>query len=247
MIVVPANVRNLVRRIRTEYEQAYEGGEEFSLQILVGDTIYSGRETTRIYLRGVDKFIISLDSQEEELFCGTDDEVRCNIYLKIQEFYKPLSEIAIKRATREIDMQGQLKTALYRAKKNEDLAADASALKMFINHAYWFDFGDVDSGVEKKFFKLITKESEFQKLFEKPDHIQEIFSPKFIPNGRIRVAFQRVSVQEQYRKKMLSRKLKTFWESQIDNQENFDTSYAAFNLWNDVAETGIYYIFIPET
>ena len=39
MIVVPANVRNLVRRVRTEYEQAYEGGEEFSLQILVGDTI----------------------------------------------------------------------------------------------------------------------------------------------------------------------------------------------------------------
>lgn len=245
-MIVPTNVKNLVKRIRKEYEDAYDGGEEFSLQIMVGDTIYSGRETTKIYLRGVDRFIILLDSQEGDIFCGTDDDVRCKIYLQIQEFYKPLSEVAVKRATREIDRQGQLMTALYRAKKKPDLVEDARAITWFINHAYRLDFGEEDSGVEKKLFKLITKEDEFEKLFEKSDSIKELFSQKVIPNGKIRVAFQRFSVQDLYKKKMISRKLRTFWESQIDNQENFDTAFAAFNLWNDVAETGIYYIYVPE-
>lgn len=247
MYQVPCHIKLHVDRIIKEYEKLYRQGYKICLQMLRGNRIYSGLETTEYCLNSVKHFRRLLDNPEGELFTGTETDIRKKIYLKICEFYKPLSQEAICRITHSVDCQGQLERALQAAKKDPSTAEDAKKLSCFIANGRVLNWGQCDEHINSKVFKLVKSEDAFEKLLSRTDEdtTVEITQISISPYTKIRVALQTIDIPTMYRKQVRVREFKNFWEG-YHAPDEFDIEYTIFNMWNDITETGIYYVYIPK-
>lgn len=247
MQTVPCHIKLHVDRIIKEYEKLYHQGYKIALQMIRGNRIYSGLETTEYCLNTVKQFRRQLDNPTGELFSGTDDDVKKKIYFKICEFYQPLSQEAISRITHKVDCQEQLERALRAAKKNPSTAADAKKLSAFIANGRILNWGRCDENINSKIFKLVKSEDAFEKLLSRADEDStiEITHISITPYTKIRVALQTIDIPTMYRKQVRVREFRNFWEG-YHAPDEFDIEYTIFNMWNDIAETGIYYVYIPK-
>ena len=244
---IPLHIKQHVDRIVREYELLYSQGHKIALQFLRGNRIYSGLETTKYYLDSIKDFRILLNKPEGEFFTGTEFEIQKRIYEKICEYYKPLSPEAICRITHDVVCQGQLDEAIRAAKKNLSTFKDAVHISRFIANGCTLNWGDCDERVNRKIFKLVKTEECFENLLNRAEKqpFVEITNDGFIPCTQIRVAFQFLEIPDIYRKKARYRDYRNFWESP-HRVEDFDLNYTIFNMWNDVTETGVYYVYIPQ-
>ena len=247
MYNVPCHIKLHVDRIIKEYETMYRQGHKIALQMLRGNRIYSGLETTEYCLKTVKNFRRLLDNPEGELFTGTETDIRKKIYLKICEFYKPLSEEAISRITHQVDCQEQLERALRAAKKNPSTAEDAKNLLWFISNCCVINWGRCDENINSKIFKLVKSEDAFEKLLSRTneDTTIEITHRSRTDYSKIRIALQTIDIPTMYRKQVRVREFRNFWEGPHADNE-FDIEYTIFNMWNDITETGIFYVYIPK-
>lgn len=245
---VPAHIKQLVDRIITEYERLCRQGHKIALQMYRNNRIYSGTETTKYYLEEVRKFRKLLDKPTGSMFVGHEMDVNKRIYKRICEFYKPLSPTAIKRITCSTSCQGQLEDALYSARKKPYLAADLKHLSWFITNGNTVSWNHIDENVQHKYFKLVRTESAFEKLFSTKSAapLVEITKIGSFECSHIRIALQIQDIEAIYRKQSKFREYKNFW-STATNIDEFELEHTIYNLWNDVAETGIYYVYIPES
>ena len=244
---VPAHIKQLVDRIITEYERLCRQGHKIALQMYRNNRIYSGTETTKYYLEEVRKFRKLLDKPTGSMFVGDEMDVNKRIYKKICEFYKPLSPTAVKRITCSTSCQGQLEDLLYSAKRNPLLAADLKHLTWFIYNGNTVSWNHIDENVQRKYFKLVRNEEAFGKLFSTASAapLVEITHTGSFDCSKIRIALQIQDIEAIYRKQSKLREYKNFW-SNATNIDEFELEHTVYNLWNDVAETGIYYVYIPK-
>lgn len=245
---VPANVKLHVDRIIREYEVLLHKKQTISIQISDGNQLYSGLGTTKYYLEKAKHFRNLLyTTNRENVFSGTEGEFRRKIYNKICEFYKPLSKSAILRITRTIECQDQLEKALIAAKRNSSTVEDAKQLLCFILDGYMYSWCKKDVEINHKVFKLIKSEEAFEKLLKSSDRnpITEITQESKSPYTSFRVALQIFSIEDCYRKQAKMREFHNFWE-RCRNIDEFDMDYKIFNMWNNITETGIYYVYIPK-
>lgn len=244
---VPAHVKTLVARIVREYEILVHQGYKIALQVFRDNRIYSGVETTEYFLKSVKYFYELLETQEDYLACPTEEEFRKKVYLKICEFYKPLSDMAIRRITHSVTCQGQLEEALRAAKKNPELYPEAKFISWFISNACTQPWCDADETIIHKDFKLVRTKEAFEKLIsgEGKYPAVEITQSGKIPFDHLRVALQKFSVEDIYRKRSKIREYRDFWEAP-HNIEEFSMDCEIFNMWNNVCETGVYYVYFPE-
>ncbi len=247
MHTVPANVKAHVARIVREYEIMVHQGDKIALHVFRENRIYSGVETTEYFLKSVKKFYELLETQGEYLAVKSEEEFRKKVYSKICEFYKPLSETAIRRITNSTTCQGQLEDALRLAKKNSILYPEAKFISWFISNACTHNWCDADETICCKEFKLVKSKEDFEKLVSGKGKYPafEITQSGEIPFKHFRVALQKFSIEDCYRKRSKLRKYRDFWEGP-HNIEEFATECEIFNMWNNVSETGVYYVYIPE-
>ncbi len=244
---VPLHIKKHVDRIIREYDLLYRQGHKIALQFLRGNRLYSGLETTKYYLDSIKNFRKQLNKPEGDFFTGTDFEVQKRIYEKICEYYKPLSPEAICRITHDVVCQGQLEDAIRAAKKNTATFKDAVQISRFISNGCILNWGECDEKVNRKIFKLIKTEESFESLLNRTgkDSLVEITSDGIMHYNNIRVAFQFLEIPALYRKQARYREYRNFWEAP-HSVEDFDLDFTIFNMWNDITETGIYYVYIPQ-
>ena len=243
---IPTHIKELADRIIREYELLCQQRHKVALQIFRDNRIYSGVQTTEYCLALVKKFRTQLDSPDTAFLAKTEKEFRRQIYQKICEFYKPLSSMAIMRITRTTECQYQLESALYRAKKQASTSSDAHQMSWFIANGSTQNWCQLDESIEHKIFKLIRSEEEFEKLISKSNKnpITEITQESIHTYSQFRIALQPISIKDGYRKQSRIREFNNFWENST-SIDHFDIDFTVFNMWNDIKETGIYYVFIP--
>ena len=244
---VPIHIKKHVDRIIREYELLYRQGHKIALHFIRGNHLYSGLETTKYYLDTIKDFRKSLNKPEGDFFTGTDFEIQKRIYQRIFEYYKALSSEAICRITHDVVCQGQLEDAIRAAKKNNATFKDAVQISRFISNGCVLNWSERDEKVNRKIFKLIKSEENFENLLNRADSktLVEITDEGSMTYSQIRVAFQFLEIPAMYRKKSRYRDYRNFWESP-HSVEDFDLDYTIFNMWNDITETGIYYVYIPK-
>lgn len=247
MYTVPTHIKAHVNRIIREYEILVHQGHKIALQIFRNNRMYSGVETTEYFLETVKHFRKLLDTQEEYLICQTEEEFRKKVYFKICEFSKPLSEKAILRITHSYTCQGQLEDALRAARKDPNLYHEAEFISWFISNGCTEHWSDVDETIIHKEFKLVRSKETFEKIVSGKGKYPtvEITQSGKIPFAHFRVAMQKFSIEDCYRKQSKRREYHDFWE-RPHNIEEFSTDCDIFNLWNNVSETGVYYVYFPK-
>lgn len=247
MYKVPTHVKAQVNRIIREYEILVHQGHKIALEVFRNNRMYFGVETTEYFLESIKHFRKLLDNQGEYLICQTEEEFRKKVYIKICEFCKPLSETAILRITHSYTCQGQLEDALRAARKDPNLYYEAKFISWFISNACTQHWCDVDETIKCKEFKLVRSKETFENMLSSQGKCPtiEITQSGKIPFAHFRVAIQKFSIEDCYRKKSKLREYRNFWEGS-HNVEEFSTDYDIFNMWNNVSETGVYYVYIPE-
>lgn len=248
MYNVPSHIKLHVDRIAKEYEKLYQQGHKIALQMIRGNRTYSGIETTAYYLNCVKQFRKLLDNPAGDFFTGTEMEINKRIYFKICEFYHPLSKEAVSRITHKVECQGQLDKALRTAKKYPCTAEDAKKVSQYIANARIATLDSYDDNIYSKIFKLVKSEDAFEKLLSRTDSdtTVEICQINGNPLTAIRVALQTIDIPTMYRKQVRVREFRDFWEG-YHAPDEFDIEYTIFNMWNDITETGIYYVYIPNS
>lgn len=243
---VPSHIKAHVNRIVREYEILVHKGYKITLHVFKDNRLYSGVETTEYFLKSVKHFRKLLDTQEEYLAIPDEENFRKAIYLKICEFYKPLSQTAIQRITNSSVCQGQLEDALRFAKRDPLYCSEAKFISCFISNACTQHWCDADETIIHKEFKLVRSEEAFEKLISGQGKypIFEITQSGPFPFTRFRVALQKFSIEDCYRKQARLREYRNFWEGP-HNIEEFSTDCEIFNLWNNISETGVYYVYFP--
>ena len=244
MYNVPVHIKAHINRIIREYELLLYQGHKIALQLFRNGRIYSGLETTQYYLDSARHFRELLDTQKEYLSSKTEEEFRKKVYKKICEFYTPLSEKAILRITNSSECQEQLERALRTAKKAQSTYSDAKLISWFISNACTQNWCLEDEAIHHKVFRLIKTETAFEKLLSDQNTI-EITQASTTHYTKFRIAFQIIDIETGYRKQSKIREYRNFWENS-HNIEEFETDLAIFNLWNNITETGIYYVYIPK-
>ena len=247
MYKVPPHIKAHVNRIIKEYEILVHQGHKIALQLFRDNRMYSGIETTEYFLKSARHFRALLDTQGEYLASQTEEDFRRKIYRKICEFYKPLSEVAILRITNSTVCQGQLEDALRAAKKSPNYCSEAKFISWFISNACTQHWCDADETIYHKEFKLVRSEEAFEKLVSAQGKYPtfEITQSGKFPCSHFRIALQKFSIEDCYRKQSKLREYRNFWESS-HNIEEFSTDCEIFNMWNNITETGIYYVYIPQ-
>ena len=247
MYNVPPHVKSLVNRLVRKYEILVHQGHKMALQLFIDNHMYSGVETTQYFLRSVQYFRTLLGTQTDYLASKTEEEFRRKVYLKICEFCKPLSETAVLRINNSSICQGQLEDAIRLAKKIPTSYSDAKYLSWFISNACTQHWCDADQSIVHKEFKLVKSEKDFEALIS-----SQIKNPAFeitqsgsVPCTQMRIALKKRNIEECYRKQSKIREYRNFWET-AHNIETFSTDCAVFNLWNNISETGTYYVYFCE-
>ena len=247
MYKVPFHIKAHVNRIVREYELLLQQGHKVALQMFKNNRILYGLETTEYCIKSARHFRYLLDSQDDYLTSETEEEFRRKVYNKIQEFYNPLSKEAIYRIERSCYCQDQLKTALQSAKRKPSLKAEAKLISSFISNACVQNWSKEDEAIVHKEFKLVKTEEAFEKLINGHGKYPTI---EITHNGEydcnyIRIAFQSLDIPTIYKKRSQFKELRNFWNTHFD-LDNIDLDFTIFNMWNNIAETGIYHVYIPK-
>ena len=247
MYCVPPHIKEHVDRIIDEYVLLHRSGFKIALQMYRENRVFSGIETTEYCLNQVRKFRKLLDNPTGSMFIGPESEVNKRIYKKICEFYTPLSPEALKRISCTTKCQGQLVKNLQAAKAIPELANDAKHLSWFITNGRTTSWNHTDENVYRKHFKLIKDETFLDKLLSDSSCPSvELTTTGNFPYTHIRIVLQIQDIETIYRKRAKMRQYKNFWDS-AKVIDDFELDFIVFNMWNDVATTGIYYVYIPET
>lgn len=233
-MIVPQHIKDMMDRIIKVYEKLYQNCESIYLNMTVGDTVYSGIGTTKYCLDDAKKFRKELDSCEGPIFEGEDDEIIRRIFLQVNSYFDPLGCPDTDSIINSVHCQTQLKKALKRAERRDDIATEAKQISEFIENAQRMSWGQFDSNIERRIFKLVKTKEEFLKL----DNIEELTESGWT----IRVAWLEKNWVDQCREKGIFRKFKRL----LRNHEDFTAESEYFKFWYDLKKTGIYYIYIPE-
>ena len=181
----------------------------------------------------------NLNTREGKLFEGADKEVYQNVYDKIEYFLYYIPVSLVREIIYEVHVQSQLIKALEKASNSKDAlkANDAMNLMEFIQQAKHVSWSQADAYVERRRFKLVSKEM-YEKMLSRKE-VTELTPGAINPYRKIRVAMEEEDTYTQYRKKHIFRKFSTLCKKY--NGEGID----AFNFWYDVKDTAIYYVYIP--
>ena len=117
----------------------------------------------------------------------------------------------------------------------------------FLNNAYNSSWGQFDAYYKIKDFRLVESEEEFEKILNRFNGAEELTASKWliVDYTTIRVALVPMDRITIYKKKGIFEDYQRFLKEHLSDMD-FDNAFNMFNLWHDVRETAIYYIYVPK-
>ena len=244
IIIIPEHVKERVDRIIAEYEKLLKQKVAIFQRVSANGTDYYGTDTTKYYVETLKKFREELDKQESPIFNGTPEEIQMKIYQYIMEHYDALSMSSIYEINRDVFTQKQLLKELRKAANNPETEKEARMMMQIIKTAKTSSWGQDDEFYDTKYFKLVRSLEEFESHISMAEHKNrgwELTPGSIEPFKQIRVAFEEVPFQTQYRKKGVYRTYK----KNAKHSDFFDGKHHIFNFWNGISSTCIYYVYMP--
>lgn len=178
---------------------------------------------------------------------GKEDEAKIKLMNAVLEWYDPLSSQDINRINKDVYIQRGLRKRIEKLSNKTSTQLEAGALLGFLDNAYNSSWSQEDEHYQIKDFRIVKTNKEFEKIFVKFKEAEELTSKKelLIDFKTIRVAIVPMDFKTIYKKKGIFEEYETFYKKNIVNT-NFGDAFDMFNLWHDVRETAIYYIYLGD-
>lgn len=248
MIFIPESIRRILERIENAYQEDLAKGVAYCYAIDKKGQLYKGTDAVRIQLENFKEFKASLENGTSELLTceqGKEDDAKIRLMYELGKFYEPLSSRHIMRIKRDVDVQRGLKTRIREFRAKTKKYGEASNLLELIRDAHWSSWGQADSEYEVRVFRLVESEAEFEAILS-TEGATELTKSKnlLVEFTSIRVALVTLDEMDIYKNKGIFEDYMRFLNEHL-KCEDFDDAMKMFNLWHNVRETAIYYVYVP--
>ena len=250
MIFLPESIERSLERIEEVYKRDIKKRRSYYHSISKNGKKYTGTDTVRIQLEYFQEFRESLENGTSPLLIceeGKEDEAKIRLMYAVWEWYEPLWGEDVYRVENDVYIQRGLKKRIERLSTEPKTQKEALNLLGFLNNAYQSSWGQEDSRYKIKDFRLVKSEEEFEKILNKFKDAEELTASKrlIVDYTTIRVALVPMDWSTIHKKKGIFEEYQRFLNEHLYDR-NFNNAFDMFNLWHDVRETAIYYIYAPE-
>lgn len=249
MIYLPESIERTLERIEEAYKRDIKKRRSYYSSIIEDGKTYTGTDTVRIMLKEFKKFKASLENGTSELLVceeGQEEKAKIRLMNAIWEYYEPLWPEDICTIDNDVYIQKGLQRRILSLSTQRKTKEEAENLLGFLDDAHYSSWGQGDAYYKIRDFRLVKSEEEFEEILTKL-HARELTRCKnlIVDYTTIRVAFVTVSCETIYKKKGIYEDFQRLLKEHGGDM-NFDDVWKIFNIWHDVRETAIYYIYAPK-
>ena len=203
----------------------------------------------KIELKYFKEFKASLENGTSELLVceeGEEDKAKIRLMHAIWEYYEPLWSADIYRIENDVFIQRGLRKRIQSLSTQKQTQKEAKNLLKFLDNAHSSSWGQGDAYYKIRDFRLVKSEEELEEILAK-NHAYELTRCQnlLVDYTTIRVAFVTLDWRTIYKKKGIYEDFQRFHKEHTGDMD-FDNAWKMFNIWHDVRETAIYYIYVPE-
>ncbi len=250
MIFLPESIERILERIGEAYKRDIKKCRSYYSSISKNGKKYTGTDTVKIQLEYFEEFKTSLENGTNQLLVceeGKEDEAKIRLMNAVLEWYEPLWAEDVCRVENDVYIQRGLRKRIERLKNECKTQKEALNLLGFLNNAYNSSWRQDDAHYKIKDFRLVESEEEFEKILNKFDNAEELTASKWniVDYTTIRVVLVPMDRRTILIRKGLFEDYQRFYKEHLGDM-NFDSAFKMFNLWHDVRETAIYYIYAPK-
>ena len=249
MIYLPESVERTLKRIEEAYNRDIKKGRSYYSYITKDGKTYTGTDTVRIKLESFKEFKASLENGTSELLVceeGEEEKAKIRLMNAIYRYYEPLWGDEIGIINNDVYIQRGLRKRIQSLTRHSQTKEEAKGLLEFIDRAHYSSWGQGDAYYKIRDFRLVNSEEEFEKILTEL-HAEELTGQAYllIDYTTIRVAWVAVDWRTIYKKKGINEDFQRLRKEHIGDME-FDDIWKNFDIWHDVRETAIYYIYAPK-
>lgn len=245
MIFLPESIERILERIEEAYKRDIKKRIAYSKKW----NRYAGTDSAKVQLEFFEEFKSSLESGTSKLLVceeGKEDEAKICLMNAVFKWFEPLVMEDIYRIRNDVYIQRGLKKRIEALSKKNKTKEEALCLLGFLNNAYASSWGQGDELYQIRDFRLVESEEEFETILKKYSDAEDLTASKGLVNfTTIRVALVPVDNITIYQKKGIFEEYKRFSREHLVDK-NIDDALKMFDLWHDVRETAIYYIYAPK-
>lgn len=250
MIFLPESIERILERIGEAYKRDIKKRKSYYSFISKNGKTYTGTDTIKIQLKNFEEFKEKLKNGTSQLLIceeGKEDEAKIRLMHAVWEWYEPLGMENVYRIENDVYIQRGLRKRLERLANKHATQKEALNLLEFLNNAYGSSWGQGDAYYQIRDFRLVDSEEEFENILNESDGAEELTNRKWliVDYTTIRVAFIPINRMSIYKKKGIFEDYQRFCKEHLGDM-NLDDAVKMFNLWHDVREIAIYYIYVPK-
>ncbi len=245
MIIVPESIKRILDRTIEIYSRDLKNHRSYYSSIKINGRYYTGTNTTKILLKLLKDFKAKLENGTSQLLVcekGKEDEAKIQLMYSVLEHLEPLSNYDKAYIMHDVYIQEGLVERVEALSKKIKTQQEASGLLDFLNDAYNSSWGQDDEIYRVRDFRLVTSEEEFEYILTTVKNVEEITDKPFFTT--MRIALVTMNYYSLYKEKGILEEYQSFLETHKDD-DDFDGAIDMFNMWHDVRETAIYYIYAP--
>lgn len=243
-IFLPSHIIQKLYLLEETYKQAVKDGRSYYSGIYKQGKEYVGKDTARILLGEVKMFKESLEKGTNKLcWCekGHEDEAKIEIVNAIYKYYAPLSYYEQNYIENEVHIEDGVLQRIYNFRYRIAFQNEAIPFLNFFANAKTSGAGSGEEKYQIKDFRLIESEEEFEQILKKHSSSEEITEQK----DSIRMIFCPKEKDDLYKEKGCWEAYKKLFEK-YRKKDNLERAIKMFDVWNDIKETAVYYIYAPE-
>ena len=249
MIYLPESIERTLARIEEIYKRDVKTKKSYYHSITKNGKTYTGTDTVKIQLENFKEFKASLENGTSEfLVCqeGQEEKAKIRLMRAIWEFYEPLSYNNTCIIDKDVYIQRGLRKRIQYLRAQKQTQEEAENLLGFLDNAHSSSWGQEDDHYKIRDFRLVKSKEEFEEILEK-FHAKELTGCKnlIVDYTTIRVALLTVDWKTIYKKKGIYEDFQRFCK-EYSRDIHFGEAWKVFNIWHDVRETAIYYIYAPK-
>ena len=249
MIYLPESIERTLARIEDAYKRDIKKGRAYHSSIIKGGKTYTGTAILKIKLEDFKKFKASLENGTSELLVckeGQEEKAKIRLMNAIWWYYVPLCHDDICIIDNDVYIQRGLRNRIQSLSTQKRTKEEAENLLQFLDNAHCSSWGQGDAHYKIRDFRLVKSKEEFEEILSKL-HAEELTGCEnlIVDYTTIRVALVTVDWRTIYKKKGIYEDFQRL-RKEHGGDMDFDDVWKMFNIWHDVRETAIYYIYAPK-
>ena len=249
MIYLPESVERVLERIEEAYKRNIKKGRSYYSSIIKDGKTYTGSDILKIKLEDFKKFKASLENGTSKfLVCeeGQEEKAKIRLMNAILGYYVPLCHDDICIIDNDIYIQRGLRNRIQSLSTQKQTQEEARNLLQFLDNAHCSSWGQGDAHYKIRDFRLVKSKEEFEEILSKL-HAEELTGCKnlLVDYTTIRVAWTAVDWRTIYKKKGIFEDFQRL-RKEHGGDVDFEDVWEIFNIWHDVREIAIYYIYAPK-